>query len=218
MFKTKVILPMAGYGTRVNAPTETGKELMIDPKTKEPLAKWALDAIETAGMEPHVVSRKNKRVLNAWIQAKLHNVQLLEEKDMKEWPDTVLRSEKYWHDTNIMMLPDTRFPRPTVTLKQLELLLTVSPIALAVIDQPDLVAANYAVVSARTGLFAEKPAYDIGTEKIALVAFRKEVGKKLFEGFSNRGEYFTVQNIRHIPTIKLEWFKDITRNGRIEEW
>ncbi len=212
----KIILPAAGYGTRMNASLEGGKELMEDPITREYLIDWPLLVVRGSYHQGLVITRKNKTELNARLE--VYNIPtLILEAPGKEWPDTILASKQDWEEAaNIVLLPDTRFPLPFKVLNKLEKALEKSPIAFATIPLGDQDYSKFAILDGNR--MSEKPDSPPGPNAkiICLFAFRASIGIGLFSGFSERGKWFSFEGIDKIPTVELAWFKDITRNGVVE--
>jgi dTDP-glucose pyrophosphorylase len=108
--KPLVLIPAAGFGTRVGSPP--AKELFKSPNGS-PLIAFGLDQARRRGWPVHVITRKEKTELIQYLQAYREKwsleleIQLIE--PSREWPDTLLKSEPYWREKNLLCLPDTIF-------------------------------------------------------------------------------------------------------------
>lgn len=215
---TKVLLPAAGYGTRVKAKSASGKELLIDPVTNKPLIDWATRKAWNADMECLVISRSDKTDLNEYIGTGCYHAKLLtlEPEKLNEWPDTILAAKDEWADLNIMVLPDTRFFSPEVVLRQMEQSLMMLEASFAVFTVEDSEQSKFAMFDGKH--IAEKPTEAVpGALAIGLIAFRKEVGEQLFTALSNKNNWHELKCWTGI-SVNLPWFKDITRGGSIESY
>lgn len=211
---TRLILPSAGFGTRVGAPYSSGKELMEDPVTKAPLIKYMLDLALWLKFPVTIISRPDKVEFNRYILSNYPSVELLIRSDLAgEWPDTILKSEAYWSDHNIVLLPDTRFSYPLATVKAISKQLFSRKLAFGIFDIKEEDSYKFAVLKGNKA--CEKPDIWGSKQAIGIFGFRKSVGKQLFSGFSSR-KWFELDAEPGI--IELEWFKDITRNGKVEEY
>lgn len=106
-----LLIPAAGYGTRVGSPPS--KELLLDEQ-QDPLIDFSLRLARKRGWRVHVITRVDKTQLVQYLEAKWRpqfehelSVQLI--LSSSEWPDTLLQSEPYWTQENLIVLPDTVF-------------------------------------------------------------------------------------------------------------
>jgi dTDP-glucose pyrophosphorylase len=105
-----VLIPAAGFGTRVGSPA--AKELFLGP-SGSPLIAFGLEQARLRGWPVHVITRKEKFELIQYLQGYRQQtgiqleIQLIE--PSREWPDTLLKSEPYWGEKNLLCLPDTVF-------------------------------------------------------------------------------------------------------------
>jgi len=232
----KVILPAAGYGTRVAADYINGKELMPDPQAiGAPLIRWAIVQSIAAGAIPVVITRETKTGLIEYISSHASEVSLLTlpEAQLNEWPTTCALSEPIWAERNVMVLPDTRFSEPEANLRALDGLLEFTKYAFGVIPLGANEMSKFACLcyayDAGTNqelvLFAEKPSTlpplsdgskIYGIYIICLVGFKREVGEDLFAKLACKGCWWRLQ-LEDVSHLTLNWFKDIARNGKVEE-
>ena len=90
--ETKIIIPAAGFGTRVGSPE--AKEMLI-LQDQQPLIDFAIQLAKENQAVAHVITRKEKKSLIAHLQNQTAvNIQLIE--PSKEWPDTILKSKDFW--------------------------------------------------------------------------------------------------------------------------
>lgn len=219
--QTLVILPAAGYGTRVNADPSSGKELMRDPMTEKPLIEWSITVAAAADMEPLIISRIDKTNFNEYLDKRWPAHMLVKPEVLKEWPTTVLLSKSEWHSANIMLLPDTRFDMPVALLKELERQLLTYDVVFGTMPLLDLQECNkYAILDGMYSI-AEKPEPPVDErhmEIICLIAFRQLAGEALFTGLADKGKWFNMPKGQCVNTVPVTNFKDITRSGTIEEY
>lgn len=104
-----LIIPAAGFGKRVGSPP--AKELLPDLNTGKPLIQWSLELAKKRGWPVIVITRKDKTSLIHYLKnvrshqpIKIHTINT-----SREWPDTLLKSQRYWGPRNLVLLPDTRF-------------------------------------------------------------------------------------------------------------
>lgn len=105
-----VLIPAAGFGVRAGRPE--AKE-MLERRAGEPLINWPLQLAQDRGWSAHVITRREKKSLINHIEdlrarsaAEIH-IQLVE--PTRDWPQTLLQSEPYWHNWNLVLLPDVEF-------------------------------------------------------------------------------------------------------------
>jgi dTDP-glucose pyrophosphorylase len=213
--KVKLIIPAAGYGTRVGKPV--AKELMPDEQGL-PLIQWWLDRAREIDADVHLITRKEKAVLVDFVQSYCdsliltYSVQYIE--SSREWPDTVLQSEPFWSNKNILVLPDTRY-KPISSLSEISNLLNEKAVVAGLFDVDD--PAKWGIVrrSAEHNWICDKP-IDCSFTEIAqawgLLGFRSASGEKLFSGILQ--SYFD-KRWQTLPSsfgcVQLAGFKDLTR-------
>lgn len=215
----KVLLPAAGFGTRVNADYVNGKELLTDPNTGLPLIQWSIEMARIAKADPLVISRRTKVGLNAEMERQGIPCLKVEESALKEWPDTIILSEQHWERKNLMLLPDTRFPDAQDYIRLVERFLKHSDVVFLTIPLAEQDASKFAIYDYMTDWICEKPSEGVESRAqiICAIGFNNAVGRKLFEGLSKRGEWFSIPKAT-ISHIQIPWFKDITRSGNVEQY
>ncbi len=103
--KPLIIIPAAGFGTRVGAPM--AKEMLVRG-SGQPMIQFALNIAKTFDWPTHVLTRKEKVNLIEYLgHVQSNDIQLVE--PTIEWPATILQAKDYLHDWNFLILPDTRF-------------------------------------------------------------------------------------------------------------
>lgn len=222
--KTLVIIPCAGYGTRMGMQSNQSKEMLPDPNNNnKPIIDWHLDqeSYLMGTLENLVIYRKEKQDLIQHLKTAYQNISYQELPDIEgEWPSTVLASKFAWYDKNILVLPDTRYEY------QDDLLLTIEK----ELETHDLVFACHKVDDVRNwgkillDPFTKKP---LSTHEKAdikfkleglawgLIGFKKHVGEQLFQAYLNKTSFTFPKNWK-VKVVELESFKDITRTGKVE--
>lgn len=212
-----VILPCAGFGTRMNLQPNESKELLLDPVNNEPIINWHLEKIKDK--EKLVITRKEKQDLIQYLDTAIEIIE-----PTGEWPSTILQSEKHWKNKNVLILSDTRWSLGQETLpedvySQIEKELETNQIVFAIHEVEDIRLWGKVFISPFSGKVLstqEKPNIEFKLKGMAwgLIGFRKEIGKTLFEAYEER----RVLDLSKVKTsvIKLDKFQDITRNGKVE--
>lgn len=211
-YKGKAIIPCAGQGSRVGSPAD-GKEMLPDPRTGQPLINWTLQLCRELNLKPICILSTNKSKLAFHIRTQFPEAEICfhNPTEFEEWPHSVLSSIEHWDEKlNMLILPDTRFTffaRPV--LKP-----SIPVFYTHMVTEPQ----KFGVVLEQTGgvLTAEKPEIGHGFEQAwGAIAFSKLVGTYLFTGYSTRNLWVIVPDAQ---VERLSKFKDITRNGVIEEY
>jgi len=136
-----VLIPAAGFGTRVGSPA--AKELFLNA-SGSPLIAFGLDQARLRGWPVHVITRKEKTELIRYLEDYRQmwsvdvEIQLIE--PSREWPDTLLKSQPFWREKNLLCLPDTVF-EPLEVWDQLAN--STADLAAATFQPPDLAAAVF---------------------------------------------------------------------------
>ncbi|MDH4466994.1 MAG: hypothetical protein QE271_02980 [Bacteriovoracaceae bacterium] len=217
-----LILPCAGLGTRVGSPAS--KELLLSPLSSEPLIVYWLKLASSFDLPVHVISRKGKDVLHDFlmdwkIQHSLTlTLQILEGLE-GEWPTTVLKSEEFWREKNILGLPDTVFS----TLddwKNFLAVLDLNPLTVMAHElEKGQDSSKWGVIKTidKDNLaWCEKP-LSFNSEKLVsawgIFSFAKSIGQELFLALENSTQKHEWQkfSFSHI-VLKLTSFKDLTRD------
>ncbi len=222
----KVLIPAAGFGTRVGSPP--AKELLLREDTKKPLIQYALDMASKFNFVSTVISRNNKTELNDYIYSldafDNDKIELCGINSSKDWQDSILKSQSYWGDFNIVILPDISWdPELTVGFikekaqEGADLVLATHLIDKSEINQWGVICEN---TNEPNNLFwCEKP-NDIPPDLQMIGAwgifgFHKKIGKSLLQSIleSQDSKRFFQANQNGISTARLTLthFKDWTR-------
>lgn len=211
-----VLVPAAGFGRRVGSPE--AKELLLrDDGTL--LIDLALQTASERGWPVHVITRPEKRSLIRYLEQVPHvTVQTIG--PTFDWPETLLASEHYWHEWNLVFLPDMEF-KPRKIVDDLAFMMSLG--------KADVVTANHLVNDPEKWgvLWPEKGIGLTVGEKVpvnvdeprwawGLYGFRKTVGKVLLEAqlASCRDHRLKHLQIR-AASLQLDEFKDLTREGAV---
>lgn len=222
--KSLIIIPAAGFGTRMGMKPNQSKELLPDPVNNEPIIEWHLEKL--GKRDVHIITRAEKQDLIDYIFEKglSTSIQIIEPKG--EWASTVLESQKVWNEDNILVLPDTRWTLNEGTLPE-----DIYPMIEKELETHDLVFAVHKVDDCRLwgkiqlDPFTKKPLATVEKEDIAfkleglawgLIGFKSKVGAELFQAYTEKGKWFRFPKNWKVKIIELESFKDITRTGKIK--
>lgn len=210
--KIKIIIPAAGFGTRVGSPE--AKEVMISSKTGDVLIDFILKAARIRDWEVHVITRiEKKSLINHLQQFSNIFIQLVE--PTKEWPHTILQSEKYWNDKNILVLPDTFFS-PVEILDDIAESLCCYQIVTAVFEKRDYSTWGVVNTGKKTYEVIEKPKLTFPDNHLyrawGILGFQKDIGVELFSAHLESTFHHQPINIatraKHLP---IDHFEDLTR-------
>lgn len=115
--KPLVIIPAAGWGTRVGSPP--AKELLSHPiYPHRNFIEQALHVCDQAELDALFISRADKSALNDWLLKNIPANNYLIIEQTTEWTDSLLQSQPLWRSKNILLLPDTQW-RPLNAMDQL---------------------------------------------------------------------------------------------------
>ncbi|MEZ0391377.1 MAG: hypothetical protein ACAH59_04125 [Pseudobdellovibrionaceae bacterium] len=206
--KPLLLIPAAGFGRRVGQPP--AKELLPDPSGR-PLIERALKQAQARGWPVHVITRDEKMGLIQFLRdfsGVEIQVQVIE--PSREWPETVLKSRKYWRERNILCLPDTVFS-PEGVLDSLAS--SKFPLAVAAFETSEY--STWGVMKTKnSGIeICEKPIEArSGMRAWGLISFEPFAGEKLFEA---QLESTFDHQWKELPIgaefFSLETFSDLTR-------
>ncbi len=209
--QTKLIIPAAGFGTRIGSPE--AKELIISPITGKPMIDLALTEAEKRGWLVHVITRSEKKGLITYLE-KFPFVTIQIVTPTKEWPDTILTSKEYWSDHNFLILPDTHFS-PLEILDDMAEYLCCYQAVYACFETHNL--ATWGAVSTlnKKLQLIEKPRSSGSREKFkawGIIGFQRDVGEQLFlahlkSTFTHEVELLEINT----KEVALSSFKDLTR-------
>jgi hypothetical protein len=212
--KPLIIIPAAGFGRRVGSPQS--KE-MLKRKNGQLMIDLAFEKAKEMDCSVHLITRKEKVDLISYTEEQFQKglkgqIQIVN--PTKEWPDSILKSQNYWHEWNLLFLPDTDF-QPRDILKQICLEIQT--------HQPDFAAASFVCDHAPTWgcfrqvgdgyEFCEKPKIaKTGIEAWGFLFFKKQFGENLFShllesSFDHQWKFFRCKGV----TLQMDHFEDLTR-------
>jgi dTDP-glucose pyrophosphorylase len=196
----KLIIPAAGYGTRMGMTASQSKELVPVESEHGRVIDWILKQTKNA----LVIIRPDKKSLKNYLSHK-YRVDLMEIQNSSEWTDTVYRSRLAWDDRNCLVLPDTRYA-PTSIIHDINKALHDHDIVFATHEVQD--PHKWGVIAG--DLLYEKPTNNQAPARAwGLIGFTKKAGTELFKDLNER-KVFNLSKYR-VKFIPLESFKDITR-------
>lgn len=198
-----IIIPCAGYGNRINMPYDKSKEMLIDPVTNQPLIQWTLDRASEVGQKALVITRHKKTDLIEYCKQQSNVEVLILEEDTFDWAETVLKSESYWEDYNILLLPDTRF-------RNVEILKTDICTSLFFGTHKVRDSYNWGILA--NGNICEKPKGMGRGYAWGFIGFKKTIGKEFFTAMLNKNVWYEMNNYY---SNTLYDFVDLTRTGKI---
>lgn len=203
-----VIIPAAGFGTRMGMPSDKSKELLLDDDG-QPLIQWHIDRAENAGARVIVLTRPEKTDLITYLRERRIEPVILSEPYPADWPHTVLASQPYWGVWNVLALPDTRYA-PTNTVSRMFAKMEDDRFYLAAarhwVENPEL----WGIVEGR--MFIEKPqTMPPGVYNAwGLLGWHYTEGEALFRSMCTRNNAYRVEF--PVGTLKLSHFEDLTRD------
>jgi len=202
------VIPCCGLGTRMRMPKNKSKELLINPKTKEPLIKWHLDRCLEAGIRPLVLLRKEKKDLIKYCN--VNHISYLTMDPGKEWAETVYNSNEFWKEDNVLLFPDSVY-NPINTLKHIKFgLESDSDACLGIFKVKS--GKKWCILTDK-GIYEKNPKMAGAKAAIGVFGFKKAFGLKLFKALAKNGFY--KYGASKISFRTLESFKDLTRTGKI---
>lgn len=205
MLPIKVIIPCAGYGTRMKLRPHESKEMLR--YNGFPIIDYSLDMCRHLGLQAVVITRPEKTELIRHIEYHHGHVQRVIYNPTGEWAQTILDNKDHWGYNNILLLPDTRFSPGVNALRTIANLLAIEhELVFATHKVKD--SQNWGII--RNGMIAEKPSMIEGASYDAwgMIGFNKYIGVPLFEGLKKKG---TWMNLPAHEIVKLIRFEDVTR-------
>lgn len=205
---TRIIIPAAGFGKRVGSPP--AKELFPHPKTGNPLIEEALKKARSVGT-PLVITRPDKTELIEYLKATNTQYHLIGA--TREWPITVLASEPFWLEKNVLLLPDTDFNSASQIINELIQGLEKNSVTLGVFPVQDSSVWGMIKNDERKLMIADKPRMGFSSMQAwGLIGFNKAAGNKLFTAIaeSNVDGSWKKTDLDY-STYKLSGFADLAR-------
>lgn len=176
----RAIIPCAGFGTRVNMKPHESKEMLLDDQGKK-IIDWSIDLCKKENLEPLIISREQKEELNSYIKSIGIEIFFDEGKSIGS---SIMASQDRWWDSNILILPDTRFTYDGSFLKNFFYPLELGNNAcFGIFEVKDKNYKDWGVVSNNT--LYEKPMCDFKDLAMAwgTISFKKEYGSTIFDGY-----------------------------------
>jgi choline kinase len=218
-----LLVPAAGFGERMGFPP--AKELLIRPGTNKPFIDWPLELAIERNWRVVIISRQDKLSLNQYIENYINNyilahegvspIQLLKISSSTDWYDSVMQSESYWSNYNIVFLPDV-YINPITILDYL---------SGGLVDN-ELVVARHSVIDPQNWghiydfnkkiYFIEKPKVELVPSSVAwgLFGFQKKSGMAVLTALWKSQIEQKIQVLEKTCTFfSLEAFYDLTRSN-----
>lgn len=216
-----IIIPAAGYGTRMGMLSMEAKELLPHPVTQSPLIEECLNKVQDLNAKVSVIVRKNKTPLIQFLEVyrTRHpmDLNITELASTKEWPDTLLQRQSCWSELNFLILPDTEFQPQSILQRMLLMMSDSVDVVFATWNVDDY--QNWGMVKVYDGKveIADKPRLEKqGSQAWGIILFRKKIGEIVFqnilESLLSAGAWKSL-NVS-AATIKLDYFFDLTRGSR----
>lgn len=210
---TKLLIPAAGFGKRLQA--DRSKELLILKEENEPMIEWSLKLAQAHDMQAVIISREDKNDLNEFLEKKkaTYDLEVMLIRSSIEWADSLLQAEELWSNSNIVLLPDTRF-KPMSIIADLNNVLLQSPCAFATFRAESLKTWGAIRYKDEKYFIAEKPESTLSTDLAwGLFGFNESYGKALLQTILKSTSDFILLPEGDVETLPLEYFEDKTRNG-----
>lgn len=205
----RFIVPCAGLGTRMNMKHNESKEMLIDPSTGYRLIDNVLRIANVIRANVHVITRAEKTDLIEYLATKPNvSVQIIEPKG--EWANTVLESQDYWDEHNILVLPDTTWSPKFAPIYQIEESLKLGCYSVFAIHSVEDVSKWGRI---RDYTLTEKSNSKLPGYAWGLIGFTKDEGLTIFGTCAHKN---TRLELMHSSFVFLDCFKDLTRTGKIE--
>lgn len=205
MNKYKAIIPCAGFGTRMRMQPHEAKELLLD-EDGNPTIDWSLNICKKYDIEPIIVTRPEKIEFNHFLDQRGITYVFDEGKSVGI---SLLKSQPYWSDYNIILLPDTRFEYDDkFFINIFKAMKAGNDSIFALFNVDDYL--NWGIICDNT--FYEKPkrifTEDDNAFAWGVIGFKKEYGKTLLNSYNLTAEPLVLSNPGY---LFIENFKDISR-------
>jgi dTDP-glucose pyrophosphorylase len=201
----RLILPCAGFGTRMGMDPNKSKEL-LDYKGN-PLIEFSIEIAKSHNLSPLVITREEKTDLMDYCFEQGIMCQTV--KVDGEWASTVLKSEPLWLENNILMLPDTIFSPVNNTIEEIKYHLNCNEDAVFALHDVDD-CSKWGVIEGDT--LYEKSSYTGPGKAWGIIGFKGYYGKYLFTDLTKGNS----KELHNYSRVGLNMFKDLTRTGKIE--
>lgn len=182
--------------------------MLLDDKGR-PLIEWGLEQARIREWPVHVILRQEKSNLIEFLKNYSYNISYQCVPETKDWPESLMLSEPYWHQKNIVWLPDTRF-EPLEALDVINYQLESRKIVYGVFAVENSM--MWGVVNEVKNSICEKCQISGPQKAWGLMGFFKSSGKELFEAhLKSTLQKKEVSVSEKILTVELEKFADLTR-------
>jgi len=230
-----VLIPAAGFGKRNSSPPV--KELLLNQG--RPLIAHSFDHLLQAPprsgrreqdsntppiLRVVIITRPEKKpFFEKWLSSlklpfdlDFHLIDLNE--NSTEWPFTLLSSQKYWSEKNLVLLPDTKLSSPHGLIGLADDLLDRHASAWGVVEKPLSEISSYGNVVLSPGLhdalrIIEKPLKPLSPWVWGCFGFQKSCGVELLENLEKSTKLREPINLPESSVaFQLEKFEDLSRS------
>jgi dTDP-glucose pyrophosphorylase len=208
--KPLVIIPAAGFGRRVGSPNS--KEMLLFEG--KPLIEFVIGECETRNWPMHLLTRPEKTELLSYLERrKVGNFEIQLVEETKEWPETVLHSRPFWHEWNLLLLPDMIF-KPSQVLDLIFQKMQSADYGLIAagreVNEPQV----WGCLKTSTSGFeiCEKPRQLMPAWAWGILGYRKSLGAPLFQALLESGADHQWKKFEDLACqLNLEQLEDLTR-------
>ncbi len=171
---------------------------------------------EETGWPLVLITRPEKKSLIDYVQEQesrrnIH-VEWVLVKQTKEWPESVLASQPYWGDNNLLLLPDVEWS-PKSAVKDIVNNLNFYDISYGLFESENLQTWGTVSIADKQIRICEKPRENYrGFLPWGLLAFKRSVGRFLFESLLSSTLDHDVKTLPfRAQKVQLQSFEDLTR-------
>lgn len=216
-FNPTVIIPAAGYGTRIGSPP--AKEMLTRPGASEAFIDLPIRLSIQRGWRVVVVTRSDKSLLIEHIHHRYPQVELCLIGPTPDWQRSVLLSRGVWGERNLLWLPDVEFS-PIAALDNVAAMLEDHDVAVAhhAVDTPRVWGHVWQELGNSTQgehfYVIEKPSGELMAGMFAwgLIGFKRDFGEKLLKAqWLSQKEQRPQRVEGRLGSCRLTHFEDLTR-------
>lgn len=203
-YNGRLIIPCAGFGTRVNMSPDQSKELL--EYNGKPLIEFSLNIAKQYNLNPLIVTRKEKKDLIQYCQNNNLDYMVLNN-PTREWAHTVLKTVDEWDLYNYLILPDTQWYNTDIITNMHRDMQLGANASFGVFSVPD--PHNWGIIN--NYRIQDKPSrglFDAGAAAWGLIGFRKGYGEELFSSLDLRRDATHLKNVSFQTVVG---FHDLTR-------
>ncbi len=215
--KSKVLIPAAGFGKRSKTEDGKSKELLIHPVSGMPMIRHTTEIAQKLDCDCHIILRKEKTDLRDYLENldfSKNNLKIQVIESSIEWPETLLLSEKYWAESNLILLPDLIWENSDVGFRMLNHVNSGdSELVFAgkTVSDPE----NWGIVNLfnQDVIFCEKPRSFVSHPWAwGLIAFKRSRGRELLEKLLKSSQDHEWQSLSGVAELfDLQQMRDETR-------